>query len=132
MAVPRLGVFIAPKAVGRLFQFHDYTRCPDFKKGGRLPERVLYPILRPSVMHSPRYYHLQQAVRLKRKYREDQKNNYSKRKVCIWCICKLIVYFMSSTYNLKVYDSPTLYFLAHSSLILESSSASFGKSFGET
>ena len=32
MAVPGLGVFIAPKAVARLFQLHDYTRCPNFRK----------------------------------------------------------------------------------------------------
>ena len=32
MVVPGLGVFIAPKAVARLFQLHDYTRCPNFRK----------------------------------------------------------------------------------------------------
>ena len=31
-AVPGLGVFIAPNAVARLFQLHDYTRCPNFRK----------------------------------------------------------------------------------------------------
>ena len=82
MIVPGLGVIIAPKAVGRLFQLHDYTRCVDLRRRVR-PRQVLYPILRPNVMHSPRYYHLQQAVRLKQKYREDQKNNYSESKVCI-------------------------------------------------
>ena len=37
----------------------------------RLADEALrrFPILRPNVMHSPRYYHLQQVVRLKRKYR---------------------------------------------------------------
>ncbi len=76
MAVPGLRVFIAPKAVGRLFQLHDFTRCPDFKKPVKR-KQVLYPILRPNVMHSPRYYHLQQAVRLKRKYYEGQKKSLS-------------------------------------------------------
>lgn len=64
MAVPGLGVFIAPNAVARLFQLHDYTKCPRFglQEGNK---RVLYPILRPNVMHCPRYYHLRQAARFK-------------------------------------------------------------------
>ena len=63
MAVPGLGVFIAPKAVARLFRLHDYTKCP--RLGPQKPKRVLYPILRPNVMHCPRYYHLRQASRFK-------------------------------------------------------------------
>ena len=62
MAVPGLGVFIAPNAVARLFQLHDYTKCPPFGTPQKKPQRVLYPILRPNVMHCPRYYHLRQAV----------------------------------------------------------------------
>ena len=68
MAVPGLGVFIAPNAVARLFRLHDWTKCPrlDVKKE---PPRVLYPILRPNVMHCPRYYHLRQAARFKHQKR---------------------------------------------------------------
>lgn len=64
MAVPGLGVFIAPKAIGRLFTLHDYRKCPRFGKQ-RMP-RVLYPILRPNVYNSPRMYHIQKASREKR------------------------------------------------------------------
>ena len=75
MRVPGLGVIIAPKAVGRLFQLHDYTRCVDLRRRVR-PRRVLYPLLRPNVMHSPRYHHLLQAARLKRRYyRENRSEN---------------------------------------------------------
>ena len=63
MAVPGLGVFIAPKAVARMFQLHDYTKCP--RLGTQKPKQVLYPILRPNVMHCPRYYYLRQAARFK-------------------------------------------------------------------
>ena len=62
MAVPGLGVFIAPNAVARLFQFHDYTKCPPLGNPQKKTQRVLYPILRPNVMHCPRYYHLRQAA----------------------------------------------------------------------
>lgn len=75
MCVPGLGVIIAPKAIGRLFQLPDYTRCVDLRRRVRL-RRVLYPILRLNVMHSPSYYHLRQAARLKRKYyRENRSKN---------------------------------------------------------
>ncbi|MDE0686873.1 MAG: hypothetical protein OXI61_01780 [Candidatus Poribacteria bacterium] len=68
MAVPGLGVFIAPNAVARLFQLHDYTKCPRLgpQKGNK---RMLYPILRPNVMRCPRYYHLRQAARFKNEKR---------------------------------------------------------------
>ena len=75
MRVPGLGVFIAPNAVGQLFQLHDYTRCPNLRKTVKR-KRVLYPILRPNVMHSPRYYHLQQPACMKREYyRENSKGS---------------------------------------------------------
>ena len=67
MAVPGLGVFIAPNAVARLFRLHDYTKCPLL--GPQKPKQVLYPILRPNVMHCPRYYHLRQAARFKHQKR---------------------------------------------------------------
>ena len=71
MAVPGLGVFIAPNAVARLFQLHDYTKCPPPGNLQKKPQRVLYPILRPNVMHSPRYYHLRQAARFKHHKRKQ-------------------------------------------------------------
>ncbi len=77
MAVPGLGIFIAPNAVARLFQLHDYRKCPRLgpQKGNK---RVLYPILRPNVMHCPRYYHLRQAARFKNQRRrtfvDDERN----------------------------------------------------------
>lgn len=71
VAVPGLGVFIAPGNVARLFSLHDYTRCVrlDGRAGGS--PRVLYPILRPNVLQCPRYYRLQQATRQKRKFWKD-------------------------------------------------------------
>ena len=45
MFVPGLGVFIAPNAVARLFQLHDYTKCPNLSRQVK-PKRVLYSILR--------------------------------------------------------------------------------------
>lgn len=63
MKVPALGVFIAPDAVARLFQLHDYTRCPRFVRG-RNPQRVLYPILRPNVFTSPRFFNVSRRRRL--------------------------------------------------------------------
>ena len=69
MAVPGLGVFIAPNAVERLFQLHDYTKCPPLGNPQKKPQRVLYPILRPNVMHCPRYYYLRQAARFKQEKR---------------------------------------------------------------
>ena len=71
VAVPGLGVFIAPKAVARLFQLHDYTRCPDFRKNRAPIGRILYPILRPSVYYSPRMFHLHQARRFKDKKQKE-------------------------------------------------------------
>ena len=69
MAVPGLGVFIAPNAVARLFQLHDYTKCPPLGSPQKKLQRVLYPILRPNVMHCPRYYQLRQAARFKHQNR---------------------------------------------------------------
>ncbi len=71
MAVPGLGVFIAPNAVARLFQLHDFTQCPRLGNPQQKTQRVLYPILRPNVMHCPRYYHLRQAVRFKHQKRKQ-------------------------------------------------------------
>ena len=71
MVVPGLGVFIAPKAVARLFQLHDYTRCPNFRKKYAPMERTLYPILRPNVYYSPRMFHLHQARRFKNEKRKE-------------------------------------------------------------
>ena len=87
MAVPGLGVFIAPNAVARLFQLHEYRKCPKF-----LPARkpvqlslfdappppvtqapVLYPILRPNVLYSPRYSHVStRAKRTKERFRNEE------------------------------------------------------------
>lgn len=66
MAVPGIGVFIAPQGVARLFSTTDFTHCPPF-----LPAQtpslfdaiadtpaVLYPLLLPNVLHCPRYYHV--------------------------------------------------------------------------
>ena len=69
MAVPGLGVFIAPNAVARLFQLYDYTKCPPLGNLQKKPQRVLYPILRPNVMNCPRYYYLRQAARFKHEKR---------------------------------------------------------------
>ena len=66
MKVPGTGVLIAPKAVGRLFTLHDYTKCPRFTKK-RMP-RVLYPILRPNVYECPRNYRMRKAARFKRRF----------------------------------------------------------------
>ncbi len=71
MAVPGLGVFIAPNAVARLFQLHDFTQCPRLGNLQQKTQRVLYPILRPNVMHCPRYYHLRQAARFKHQKRKQ-------------------------------------------------------------
>ena len=71
VAVPGLGVFIAPKAVARLFQLHDYTRCPDFRKEHAPMGRILYPILHPNVYYSPRMFHRHQARRFKNKMRKE-------------------------------------------------------------
>ena len=71
MAVPGLGVFIAPKAVARLFQLHDYTRCPNFQKKHAPMGRILYPLLRPNVYYSPRMFHLHPARRVKNKKRKE-------------------------------------------------------------
>ena len=71
MAVPGLGVFIAPNAVARLFQLHDYTRCPNFEKKHAPMGRILYPILRPNVYYSPRMFHLHQARRFKNEKRKE-------------------------------------------------------------
>ena len=77
MCVPGLGVIIAPKAVGRLFQLHDYACCVDLRRRV-YPRCVLYPILRPNLMHSPRYYHLLRAARLKRRYHREPERERSK------------------------------------------------------
>lgn len=54
MRVPGTGVLTAPQAVARLFHLHRYTQCPrSLGRKGKLP-RILYPILRPNVYHSPR------------------------------------------------------------------------------
>ena len=71
MVVPGLGVFIAPKAVARLFQLHDYTRCPNFRKKHAPMGRMLYPLLRPNVYYSPRMYRLHQARRFKNEKRKE-------------------------------------------------------------
>ena len=71
MVVPGLGVFIAPKAVARLFQLHDYTCCPNFRKKRAPMGRILYPLLRPNVYYSPRMFHLHQARRFKNEKRKD-------------------------------------------------------------
>ena len=63
MAVPGLGVFIAPKGVARLFSLTDYAKCPQFHEpepqislfDEPKPQRLLYPIIRPNVYKSPRY-----------------------------------------------------------------------------
>ena len=68
--VPGLGVFIAPNAVARLFQLHDYTRCPNLRKKHAPMGRILYPILRPNVYYSPRMFHLHQARRFKNEKRK--------------------------------------------------------------
>ena len=69
VSVPGLGVFIAPNAVARLFQLHDYTKCPQFGLR-KSPRGVLYPILRPNVMQCPRYYHIRQAARFKQSFKK--------------------------------------------------------------
>ena len=69
-AVPGLGVFIAPKAVARLFQLHDYTKCPRLGPQ-KVNKRVLYPILRPNVYYSPRMFHLNRARRFKNEKRKE-------------------------------------------------------------
>ena len=71
MAVPGLGVFIAPKAVARLFHLHDYTRCPNLQKKHAPMQTVLYPILRPNVYYSPRMFHRHQARRFKNAKRKE-------------------------------------------------------------
>ena len=78
VAVPGLGVFIAPKAVARLFQLHDYTKCPPLGRQ-KVNKHVLYPILRPNVMHCPRYYHLRQAARFK--YHERKQHSLCRVKI---------------------------------------------------
>ena len=63
MAIPGLSVFIAPRSVARLFLLHDYTKSPRFLQPQRTlfdtieekPPVVLYPVLRPNVLASPRY-----------------------------------------------------------------------------
>ena len=90
MAVPGLGVFIAPNAVARLFQLHDYRKCPRLgpQKGNK---RVLYPILRPNVMHCPRYYHLKQAARFKnqkRRTRVDVERNLTRPHIILHRLLK--------------------------------------------
>ena len=70
MVVPGLGVFIAPNAVARLFRLHDYTKCPRLGPH-KVNKHVLYPILRPNVMHCPRYYYLRQAARFKHHKRKQ-------------------------------------------------------------
>ena len=78
MVVPGLGVFIAPNAVARLFQLHDYTRCPNFRKKHAPIGRILYPILRPNVYYSPRMFHRHQARRFKNeKWREGAVIEYA-------------------------------------------------------
>ena len=52
--VPGLGVFIAPNAVARLFQLHDYKRCPNLHRTYDKPI-TLYPLLLPNVYNSPRF-----------------------------------------------------------------------------
>ena len=66
MAVPGLGVFIAPNAVARLFVLHDYKKCPKFTSQLTLltDPCVLYPILRPNVYYSPRMFCLTQTKRI--------------------------------------------------------------------
>ena len=81
MKVPALGVFIAPQGVARMFQLHDYTKCVAL-----LPPRVetqldlfapapppvkqetpvLYPLLLPSVYHSPRHYRIHTQARIRK------------------------------------------------------------------
>ena len=53
MKVPGLGVFIAPKGVARLFQLHDYFKCPSFSAKPKTSE--LIPLLLPNVYNSPRF-----------------------------------------------------------------------------
>ena len=57
MPVPGVGVFIAPKAVGRLFQLHDYTKCVNLEKR-RNPCSYLLPVLLPNVLNCPRMRHV--------------------------------------------------------------------------
>ncbi len=58
-------------AVARLFQLHDYTRCPNFRKKHAPMRRILYPILRPNVYYSPRMFHLHQARKFKNEKRKE-------------------------------------------------------------
>ena len=81
MSLPSLGAFIAPHAIARLFQRHNYTKCPPLRNLQKKPQRVLYPILRPNVMHCPRYYYLRQAARFKHQKRStfvDVERNLSR------------------------------------------------------
>ena len=65
-AVAGLGVFIAPKAVARLFTLTDYSRCvkllppvqPSLFDTLEAKPPVLYPLLLPQVLRCPRYYHV--------------------------------------------------------------------------
>lgn len=61
MRVPGLGVFIAPKGVARLFQLHDYTKCPRF--GVRRETSELIPLLLPNVYNSPRFQRVRRQSR---------------------------------------------------------------------
>ena len=88
MAVPGIGTFIAPKAVARLFSLTDYTRCPKFlpaqpKKQQQLSlfdtldleatPPVLYPLLLPNVLKSPRYYHVTTRAKARKEACRDAK-----------------------------------------------------------
>ena len=67
IAVPGVGVFIAPAGIARLFTLTDYRKCPKFLPA-RAPAQpslfdaikeeppVLYPLLLPNVLKSPRFY----------------------------------------------------------------------------
>ena len=54
IAVPALGVFIAPQSVARLF-FEHFNRCPNFDKE-RPTKKVLYPVARPRVYNCSRMF----------------------------------------------------------------------------
>ena len=94
MAVPGIGVFIAPKAIARLFTLTDYSQCVQLLPPqqhslfdtGESPKKVkptLYPILRPNVLHSPRYYHVNTRARQRkkqyRKHSPQQRRAYWER-----------------------------------------------------
>ena len=72
--VAGLGVFIAPKVVARLFSLTDYSQCvkllpprqPSLFDSIEEAPPVLYPLLLPNVLKSPRYYHVTTRARARK------------------------------------------------------------------